>query len=60
MEDNATLNWRKASYSGNGGGNCVEVAGVVSSVVVLDTKNRDGGTLSFTTAACQTFTSSLR
>ena len=26
MEDKINLRWRKSSYSGNGGGNCVEVA----------------------------------
>ena len=25
MEDNINLRWRKSSYSGNGGANCVEV-----------------------------------
>ncbi len=58
MED--TLNWRKASYSGNGGGNCVEVATVPGSVAVRDTANRDGGTLAFTADAWQTFTDRLK
>ena len=26
MEDKIDRRWRKSSYSGNGGGNCVEVA----------------------------------
>lgn len=31
-------NWRKASYSGSGGGNCIEVAGDAWCVMVRDTK----------------------
>ncbi|HEY0934484.1 MAG TPA: DUF397 domain-containing protein [Trebonia sp.] len=60
MEDNATLNWRKASYSGNGGGNCVEVAGAGRTVMVRDTTDRDGSTLAFTADAWEAFTGSLR
>ena len=50
--------WRKSSFSGANGGDCVEVAadGVI---LVRDTTNRDGGTLGFTAAAWETFTKSL-
>ena len=35
--------WRKSSYSGNGGGNCVEVTTCVSgAVAVRDSKNPGG------------------
>jgi hypothetical protein len=35
--------WRKSSYSGNGGADCVE-AGIVPGVVLIrDTKNRERG-----------------
>ena len=38
--------WRKSSYSGNGGGNCVEVARSLPGVVaVRDSKNPDGPVL---------------
>ncbi|WP_073952357.1 DUF397 domain-containing protein [Streptomyces kebangsaanensis] len=36
------LAWRKSSYSGSGGGNCVEVAETVGEVVVRDSKNARG------------------
>jgi hypothetical protein len=41
--------WRKSSYSGGQGGNCVEVGGqsVGSRVLVRDTKDRSGTTLRF-------------
>jgi hypothetical protein len=54
------LNWRKASYSGSGGGNCVEVAGSEPGVLVRDTTNRDGSTLTFSAEAWGQFTASLR
>ncbi len=46
MTDN--LKWTKASYSGAQGGNCIEVAGHDSHVLVRDTKDRTGPTLRFT------------
>lgn len=51
--------WRKSSYSGNGGQDCVEVA-VDGAILVRDTKNRDGGTLAFPAGAWVRFTASLR
>jgi hypothetical protein len=60
MEDTLTLNWRTASYSGNGGGNCVEVADAGRLVAVRDTKDRDGATLAVSADAWVTFTCSLR
>jgi hypothetical protein len=52
--------WRKASYSGNGGNDCVEVGQHTAAVAVRDTKNRDGVTLSVSATAWATFTASLR
>jgi len=38
--------WKKSSYSGNNGGQCVEVASNLPAVVaVRDSKNPEGGTL---------------
>ena len=54
------LNWRKASYSGSGGGSCVEVAGAASAVLVRDTTNRDGGALAFTGEAWTEFLALLK
>ncbi|MGH3281048.1 MAG: DUF397 domain-containing protein [Trebonia sp.] len=52
--------WRKSSYSGGGGGQCVETATAVGTVMVRDTANRDGETLSFTADAWRAFLGSLR
>lgn len=51
--------WRKSTYSNPNTSQCVEVseAGVV---LVRDTANRDGVTLSFTAKAWASFTASLR
>ena len=52
--------WRTSSYTGNGGGNCVEVAGGASVMLVRDTKDRNGGTLEFSADAWDAFTESLK
>ncbi|MCW3838819.1 DUF397 domain-containing protein [Micromonospora yasonensis] len=48
--------WRKSTKSGNNGGSCVEVADNLSGVVLVrDTKDREGGTLSFNPSSWQSF-----
>jgi Domain of unknown function (DUF397) len=59
MED-TDMSWRKSSYSSNGGANCVEVADDTCVVMVRDTTDRDGGTLTFAASAWANFTASLR
>ena len=54
------MNWRKSTYSGGASGSCVEVADSASAVMVRDTTDRDGGTLTFTVGAWARFTPSLR
>jgi hypothetical protein len=55
MDVKAAL-WRKSSYSSSNGGSCVEVAdNLPGTVLVRDTKDRDGGTLAFGPAAWQGF-----
>jgi len=55
MED-----WRKSSYSGANGGSCLETAADADVILVRDTTNRGGFTLSVTAAAWQRFTTSLK
>jgi len=52
--------WRKSSYSGNGG-ECVEACVAESGwVLVRDTTNRTGGTLSFRASAWRSFAERLK
>jgi hypothetical protein len=60
MEDNLDPCWRKASYSGNGGGSCVEVGSAAPVVLVRDTTNRNGVTLAVPADAWQAFTDGLK
>jgi hypothetical protein len=52
-------NWRKSACSGANGGDCVEVASGAG-VLVRDTTNRDGVTLSVPSTAWETFLATLR
>jgi Domain of unknown function (DUF397) len=54
------MEWRKSSYSSNGGADCVEVGQVAGAVAVRDTTDRNGGTLGFTAEAWQTFLQTIR
>jgi hypothetical protein len=47
MEDNIRPGWRTSSYTGNGGGNCVEVGDSARMILVRDTKDRSGPVLRF-------------
>jgi hypothetical protein len=51
--------WRKSSYSGTSGNNCVETASGVGVILVRDTTERDGFTLSVPADAWARFTDSL-
>jgi hypothetical protein len=53
------MDWRKSSYSGNGGQACVEV-GSVGTVLVRDTTDRGGVTLSVSAAAWFTFLGTVK
>jgi hypothetical protein len=46
--DSSGLIWRKSSYSGSNGGNCVEIAQVPdTAMAVRDSKDPDGPRLTF-------------
>jgi hypothetical protein len=48
--------WKKSTYSGANGGNCVEVAGDLPGIVaVRDSKDPHGPVLTFGSAAWETF-----
>lgn len=53
--------WRKSTRSGGNGGNCVEVADNLPGVVLVrDTKDRDGGTLTFSAQSWRGFVTMTR
>lgn len=51
--------WRKSSYSGDNGGECVEVA-TSEAIVVRDTTDRNGTVLTFSDDAWRAFTETLK
>lgn len=59
------MNWRRSSYSGQSGGNCVEVAddsssSSSSSVIVRDSKDQSGPPLRFPAGAWRKFAKQLK
>lgn len=54
------MDWRKSSYSSNGGEACVEAATSSDMILVRDTTDRSGGTLAFAAQAWTEFVTSLR
>jgi Domain of unknown function (DUF397) len=55
MED-----WRKSSYSGANGGSCVETASGAGVILVRDTTDRDGFTLSVPAETWAKFTATIK
>lgn len=47
--------WRKSSYSGDNGGQCIEVADLAAHVAVRDSKNPEGPAFLATPAAFTAF-----
>jgi hypothetical protein len=54
--ENIDIDWRKSSYSGNGGGNCVEAGNTGHEVTVRDSKEQDGPRLAVPASAWSAFT----
>jgi len=52
--------WRTSSYSGNNGGNCVQVATLPGTIAVRDSKDPDGPVLLLDPQAWHAFTTSLK
>lgn len=58
--EGSNAGWRKSTYSGTNGGQCVETGNGVRAVLVRDTTDRDGVTLSIPARSWQEFISTLR
>jgi hypothetical protein len=54
------MNWRKSSYSGQSGGNCIEVADSGNRVLVRDTNDRNGAMLRLTPDAWCRFAAKVK
>jgi hypothetical protein len=55
-----TAPWRKSSYSGTSGGDCVEAADLDGRILVRDTTDRGGVVLSLSPGAWHRLTGALR
>lgn len=60
MEPIDTAPWRKSSYSGTDGGDCVEAADTGGSILVRDTTDSGGVILSISPNAWRRLTDTLR
>ena len=61
MENRVEPRWRKSSYSGNGGADCVEVASNLPGIVaVRDSKNVPGPELAVTNQAWSAFLQGIK
>jgi hypothetical protein len=59
--DHPAARWHKSSYSGDNGGNCIEVAhGIPGTVPIRDSKDPHGPALTFTPDAFAAFISAVR
>ena len=59
MEGSSTLSWRKSSYSGSNGGQCVEVA-ASGNILVRDSQNPDSGRLGLSAQSWREFMVSIK
>jgi uncharacterized protein DUF397 len=60
MEQIDALQWRKSSFSGNGGGNCVDVAADGEKIYVRNSKNPGGAMVAFTQSEWKAFLSGAK
>jgi Domain of unknown function (DUF397) len=59
MEGSSALSWRKSSYSGSNGGQCIEVA-ASGRILVRDSTNPDGGRLGFSAQVWREFAATIQ
>ncbi|MBV9383218.1 MAG: DUF397 domain-containing protein [Streptosporangiaceae bacterium] len=60
MEGNSAVTWRKSSYSGGNGGDCVEVGAAGCEIAVRDSKDPDGPRLAFGRGSWRAFAATLK
>lgn len=60
MEGTRAVTWRKSSYSGNNGGQCIEVGAAAPLIAVRDSKDPDGARLAFGREAWEAFAAKVK
>ncbi len=60
MEGNSAITWRTSSYSGNSGGNCVEVGDAARVIAVRDSKDPHGPVLAFNPQTWRRFAAQVK
>lgn len=60
MTPNLGITWRKSSYSGGTGGDCVELARPEQGLLARDSKAPNSGMLSFTDASASAWLSAVK
>ena len=60
MTNLTDADWRKSSYSGNNGGNCVEVGNAAHLIAVRDSKDPDGPLLAFAADTWKAFAEQVK
>jgi Domain of unknown function (DUF397) len=60
MDMTGATSWRISSYSGDNGGNCVEVGAAINKIAVLDSKDPDGAMLAFAADTWTAFTERVK
>jgi Domain of unknown function (DUF397) len=60
MDGKRAIAWRKSSYSGNSGGQCVEVGNAGRVIAVRDSKDPKGPVLAFGRQDWRRFTDRMR
>jgi len=60
MDGKRAITWRKSSYSGNSGGQCVEVGNAARVIAVRDSKDPSGPVLAFGPQDWQRFTDRVK
>ncbi|MBT2492680.1 DUF397 domain-containing protein [Streptomyces sp. ISL-96] len=58
-QDLKSAQWRKSSYSGSSGGECVEVADLSAHVAIRDSKNPEGPAFTVTRTAFAAFVAAV-
>lgn len=60
MDGKHAITWRKSSYSGNSGGQCVEVGNTARVIAVRDSNDPHGPALAFSPKDWQRFIDQVR